>query len=251
MKCFHRPVALSFVLLLFLFSATIVKAEGVNKQQVKQKLSIIFGGIDANKINLIDSELKDFYIMQYAGDYGLVSKDGKHYLSGDAWNLDARKNLTEDLRKSYNINSLEKISADMPVSFKAKNEKGFVWVFTDIDCFYCRKLHSEITALNDLGVTVHYLSFPRSGSDQQVDWQKAIDVWCSKDQLSAMTASKQGKSVSGTAKVSNCSPEIAQQYEAGRSIGVRGTPAIVLANGRLISGYMPAERLAQEAISNQ
>ena len=40
-------------------------------------------------------------------------------------------------------------------------ELGFVQVFTDVDCGYCRKLH-EMAQINDLGIEVT-LAYPVSG----------------------------------------------------------------------------------------
>ena len=45
----------------------------------------------------------------------------------------------------------------------AENIKATITVFTDIDCGYCRKLHQEVPALNDMGVAVRYLAYPRAG----------------------------------------------------------------------------------------
>lgn len=254
---FRTSVCLLFVGLVFSphsWHAEAIADETIDKTSLQKKLAAIFGGgrryIEADEIQLIDSEVKGFYIMQYAGKYGLVSKDGKHYLSGDVWNIDEGENLTDEFRQRFNLTQLHNIDDNLPISFKAKKPKSSIWVFTDIDCGYCRRLHSEILELNTLGVTVHYLSFPRSGNKSQVDWQKARDVWCARDPQSAMTASKQGRDVSGVPKVRDCQPKIAQQYELGRKLGVRATPTIVLANGRIVAGYMPAKQLSSQAIAN-
>ncbi len=50
------------------------------------------------------------------------------------------------------------------IQYAAKGEqKAVIDVFTDIDCGYCRKLHGEMDELNELGITVNYYGFPRSG----------------------------------------------------------------------------------------
>lgn len=249
-----KIIAVLFLSISSLVTVSMVNAETVSKQQLKEKLSTIFGGsergIQASHIKLLDSEVKGFYIMQFANQYGLVSKDGKHYLSGDVWNIDEVKNLTEALRQEYNLSQLNHLEGVKPISFKAKNPKSSIWVFTDIDCFYCRKLHNEMAEINNLGITVNYFSFPRSGNQTAIDWKKAQQVWCSKDRQGAMTASKQGKDITDTPKMAGCNPQIEEQYEVARQLGIRGTPAIILANGQMVSGYLPASQLALEAIAN-
>ena len=49
------------------------------------------------------------------------------------------------------------------IYMNCKDEKYKVTVFTDTSCGYCRKLHSQMQGYNDLGITVQYLAFPRSG----------------------------------------------------------------------------------------
>src|SRR5207237_9630481 len=48
------------------------------------------------------------------------------------------------------------------VIFGPKDPKYTVTVFTDVDCGYCRKLHSEIADYNRLGVRVRDLMYPRT-----------------------------------------------------------------------------------------
>jgi thiol:disulfide interchange protein DsbC len=38
---------------------------------------------------------------------------------------------------------------------------------------------------------------------------------------------------------------VGEQYELGGRAGVTGTPAIVLEDGSMIRGYVPAQRLAE------
>jgi len=45
-----------------------------------------------------------------------------------------------------------------------------------------------------------------------------------------------------------CDDPVAEQYALGQSIGVQGTPAIVLADGQVIPGYQPAPQLAALAL---
>ena len=45
------------------------------------------------------------------------------------------------------------------IVFRPEEVKHSITVFTDIDCGYCRKLHREISAYNDLGIEVRYMFF--------------------------------------------------------------------------------------------
>jgi thiol:disulfide interchange protein DsbC len=121
------------------------------------------------------------------------------------------------------------------IVFSPKDPKYTVTVFTDVDCGYCRKLHSEMAKYNELGIRVRYVFFPRSGPDTE-SWAKADAVWCSADRNDALTRAKRGEQITAA----NCGQTpVAKDYEMGQDFGVRGTPAIVLANGEMLPGYLP------------
>lgn len=113
-------------------------------------------------------------------------------------------------------------------------------MFTDIDCPYCRKLHDEVPQLNEYGITVNYYAFPRSGPNT-ASFRKYESVWCADDQQAAMDAAKAGRKVADA----SCENPVREQFELGSRVGVTGTPAIVLEDGNMVRGYVPAQRLAE------
>ena len=125
------------------------------------------------------------------------------------------------------------------IIFSPKGEtKGAVYVFTDVDCGYCQKLHQEVPQLNAAGIEVRYLAYPRAGLSTPT-FDKMVSAWCADDRNAAMNALKIGANV--TAK--KCDNPVAAQYQLGAAMGVTGTPAIVLEDGTLIPGYKPAAQL--------
>jgi thiol:disulfide interchange protein DsbC len=129
------------------------------------------------------------------------------------------------------------------VVFAPKEPKTHITVFTDTDCAYCQKLHSEVGELNKLGVEVRYLAFPRQGMGSK-GAKDLASVWCSKDRQAAMNKAKARESIAQA----SCDNPVAQQYQLGQMIGVNGTPAIILENGKMIPGYQPAAQLAKLAL---
>jgi thiol:disulfide interchange protein DsbC len=94
--------------------------------------------------------------------------------------------------------------------------------------------------LNELGITVNYYGFPRSGPGTE-SFRKYVSVWCAEDPQAAMNNAKSG----GAVKPADCANPVAEQYNLGRLVGVTGTPAIVLEDGTLMPGYVPAKTLAR------
>ena len=125
--------------------------------------------------------------------------------------------------------------------FSPKDPKYTITVFTDIDCGYCRRLHSQIAEYNRLGIRVRYLFFPRSGPDTE-SWHKAEAVWCASNRNEALTRAKNGEDI----KSPKCPTDIIKRdYELGQKLAVDGTPAIFLASGEMLPGYAPPAQLAE------
>jgi len=126
------------------------------------------------------------------------------------------------------------------IVYKAENEKAHITVFTDVDCVYCRMLHKEVSQLNDFGVTVRYLAYPRSGIGSE-SYQKMVSVWCSDDPKEWLSEAKLGKKI----PENKCVNPVADQFSLGNEVGVRGTPSIVLGDGTFVPGYLPAVELVK------
>ncbi|MCK9531370.1 MAG: DsbC family protein [Gammaproteobacteria bacterium] len=180
------------------------------------------------------------YEVSYGTQLFYVSADGRFLLQGDLVDLKSRTNLTEGRRSTARLSALEKAEASMIV-YKPKGQtKHTVSVFTDIDCPYCRKLHDGMKEMNDLGIEVRYLAYPRAGAGS-ASWKKAASVWCAKDRNKAMDTAKG----MGDVEPATCDDPVAAHMALGQALGVSGTPALVLEDGRMVPGYMPPERLLQ------
>ena len=169
-----------------------------------------------------------------SGKVVYVSDDGKHLLQGTLIRLEDRANLTESSEAVLRRGILASAGRERRIVFPAKAQKHRVTVFTDIDCGYCRKLHSEIAQINAAGITVEYLFFPRAGINSE-SYDKAVSVWCAKDRNQALTDAKAEKPVPQR----TCANPIAAEFELGQKVGVDGTPALYLDDGTQVGGYLP------------
>lgn len=169
--------------------------------------------------------------------------EGKHFIVGNLYaNRDeGLVNLTEQARNAERAERLAAVPEDERVIFRGEQApKATVQIFTDTTCPYCRKLHQEVPRLNEMGIEVQYLAFPRSGLSSE-GARTLAQVWCADNPSEAMSQAKREEALDNPP---DCDPPIAEQYQLGLELGVQGTPAIVLPDGRLVPGYVPAERLA-------
>jgi thiol:disulfide interchange protein DsbC len=139
------------------------------------------------------------------------------------------------------------IADDRTILFSPSEVKHRVTVFTDIDCTYCRKLHSQMDEYLAAGIEVRYLLYPRNGPSSS-SWGTSENVWCAGDRNSALTAAKLDREFESQ----KCDAStISEHYLLGQQIGLTGTPAIVFDDGTLVSGYLPPASLASRLESMQ
>ncbi|MGD2055225.1 MAG: thioredoxin fold domain-containing protein [Gammaproteobacteria bacterium] len=169
-----------------------------------------------------------------------VTNDGKYLFQGSLIDLATREDISETSRKAIRIAAINKVGEENMIIFPAKDPRHTITVFTDVDCGYCRKLHSQIQQYNDEGITVRYLFYPRSGINTP-SYYTAVSVWCEEDRKKAITDAKLGKQIPRK----DCTNPVKEEYELGQSIGIRGTPAIILEDGDLLPGYIPPGKLAR------
>lgn len=181
------------------------------------------------------------YELVMGADTAYASADGSYLIMGDMYDIASRTNLTEASRQKTRVQALAKMDEREMIIFKPAKVKHTITVFTDVECGYCRKLHGEIAQLNEKGVQVRYLAYPRAGPGTD-DWNKMEAVWCSADRKKAITDAKQGREV----KAQQCSDPVAKQFKLGEQLGVRGTPAIFTNSGEYIGGYLTPDQMVKE-----
>jgi thiol:disulfide interchange protein DsbC len=187
------------------------------------------------------SPVPGVYELTRGSDIAYVTADGKYAFTGDLYDLSTNDNLTEQHRRELRVKALAAFPESEMVIFGPKDPKYTVTVFTDVDCPYCRKLHSQIAQYNQLGVRVRYLLYPRTGP-HTTSWTKAEQVWCSADRNDALTRAKLGQELKSKPCANN---PVARSYALGQDFALEGTPAIVMADGELLPGYVPPDVLVQ------
>jgi thiol:disulfide interchange protein DsbC len=226
--------------LLFGASTLAAEAPAAKSSDPRAVIAQKFPGVKVEDVR--PSRISGMYEVVMGADTAYVSADGKYIIAGDMYEIDSRTNLTEARRVEVRIKTLAKLDERDMIVFKPAVVKHTITVFTDVECAYCRKLHSQIDQLNKLGIQVRYLAYPRAGPGTE-DWQKMEAVWCSKDRKTAITQAKLGQEI----KSPKCgATPVAKQFQLGEDLGVRGTPAIFTTGGEYIGGYLPPEDLAKE-----
>jgi len=220
------------------------------KNRIYARLSEARPDLEAS--NLRPSDMPNLYKIDLNGQLAFVSKDGEFLIAGEMYRVETGRlvNLQEQERRQQEQSFEPKRAAmlaaidkkDMVIYSPEKDVKGHIYVFTDIDCGFCRRLHSQMDEMLDQGIEVRYLAFPRAGPTSG-SAQKLVTTWCSDNPQEMMDRYKKGRRVSTS--VCDVNP-VAEQYMLGQEVGVRGTPAIVLESGQMIPGAVSPDMLVKE-----
>jgi len=191
--------------------------------------------------SVAESPMPGVYEVAAGGQVVYASVKDDFLLIGTMYDTVTRTNIGEQKQNKVMQDKAESAVSSVPVDdliiFSAVGEaKRHVTIFTDMDCGYCRKLHREVPTLNAAGIEVRYMMFPMLTDQSR---PKAISVWCAEDKQTALTQAKLGMDVPPR----DCSNPVDQQFQVGQTIGVRGTPFIVLDDYSIIGGYVPADQL--------
>lgn len=205
---------------------------------IKKALGEFMPGASVDSVK--PTEIKGLYEVITGGNIFYTSEDGRYLLQGQLFDAVAKKNITENKLADVRKIALDKVGEKNMIIFKPALSKHTVSVFTDIDCGYCRKLHSEIDQYMAQGITVRYLFFPRAGKGSD-SYSKAVSVWCAADRQKALTAAKNGESLDSK----TCDNPVDQHMELGEAFGMSGTPMIVTEKGNILPGYVPAAQLTK------
>lgn len=196
---------------------------------------------DIDKVIITPAAINGLYEVAIGSEVLYVSVDGQHLIvNGDLIETKTRENLTDNKRGDFRKKTLATLNESEMVVFAPKEgeAKYTVNVFTDVDCGYCKKFHQGIDKLTAGGVKVRYLAFPRAGAGSKT-YDKMVSVWCAEDRQKAITDAKADRTVPEL----KCDNPVQKEYELGQNIGVSGTPALLLSDGKLIPGYVPPEQL--------
>ena len=195
------------------------------------------------EVSFVDkTPIEGIYQVIIGGQVIYMTRDARYMIDGNLIDLSTRRNYSEEAMSVIRLSQIEKLGEDKMVVYTPKTIKHTITVVTDIDCPYCRRLHNEMDQYMDGGVQVRYIFMPLKG---QGDYRTTVSVWCAKDQNEALDMAKAGAEV----EAKDCDNPIDEHLQISRSLGVRGTPAIILQDGSMLPGYVPADKLITQLAS--
>lgn len=216
----------------------IAHAAQANENEVKKAvgpaLEQLFGpGVKADAVRRAGA--LNLYEVQIGGEILYTDEKATFLFNGDILDVKAKRNLTEERKLKLSQIKFSDLPLDLAVKQVKGNGKRVLVTFEDPNCTYCRKLAKELQGVND--ITIYTYLYPILSPDSA---EKSKNIWCAADRAKAwndlMIDGKQPASA-------NCNHPTDKVVALGRKLNVRGTPAMIFADGSRTPGYMPAAML--------
>jgi thiol:disulfide interchange protein DsbC len=232
-------------------------SQSYSEEQVKQNILSSIQNLDdtVTEIKIEQSPVQGVYwVLLPDNETLLVSADGRFVLGRNvsefkADNLEPVLSQVVELAKAgakKEIINAFKNTEDQQIVYPAfGGKKAEIYVFTDVNCGYCRKFHNDVPELTKAGIEVHYLAGPFFSKDRA----SLERIWCSEDPLKAMDKAKSGQKNSGVEVTEACVQTVTEHIALGQSLGIRGTPALFTKEGEQLGGYVPPKQLISQLIS--
>jgi len=231
-----RRITTRIALLAAALAAGAAAAE-MTAEQAAQYMAASFPNVRVERVT--PTPLEGVYEVVAGGSIYYLTHDGAFLLSGTLYDLKAGADLTERAYAGLRHSVADAARAAAVISYAPEKTRYTVTVFSDVNCGYCRKFHNQMKRVNELGIRVNYLLIPYLGKKSR---RAAISVWCADDRRAALDRAKNG----GAIEQKDCDHPVDRNMRIAETLGVRGTPAFLLADGKLLSGYRTPENLLEE-----
>ena len=198
-----------------------------------------------------DSPVKGMFelLMEKDGRQGLIYIDyaKKHLMQGVMIDLATLQPVTahtqKELPQQKQPAPLDVKTIPLENSIVMGNQGGAkkIYVFTDPDCPFCRKFHSELKTLEKIApdVAIYVMLYPLPMHPGAYDKARAILESKNRDVLDQAF---DGKDVQTPAK-DESKTRIDANIKYGNANGISGTPTFVMPDGKIVVGGKDAETL--------
>lgn len=222
--------------LCILLLTTAVRADSA-ETEIKKSVEAWLGG-KFTVTSVRKTEFLGLYEVVVGNDILYTNDKGTYVILGEVVNIKARRNLTQERAAKLAQIKFSDLPLDLAIKQVKGNGKRVMATFEDPNCTYCKKLAREMQNVTD--VTVYTFLFPILSPDSI---EKSKIIWCAADRAKAWNEYM----LNGTApSAGKCDTSALDKVAAlAQKLNVRGTPAVFLADGSRLPGFMPAPQLEE------
>lgn len=161
-----------------------------------------------------------------------VTKDGAYLITGGNLINKDKQNLTKERYEQANKVDVSKLPLQDAITVKKGTGAKKLYLFTDVDCPYCRKGWEWLKTQTDY--TLYVFLFPLAMHPQAAE--KSVKILCDKDPAGAFDAGHADQGPPG--EKCEAGEKLLEKHKAiAGTVGVNSTPLFITDNGIKMSGF--------------
>lgn len=175
--------------------------------------------------------------VQMGENLAYIDASGRYFMFGRLYDMPQQQDLTEG-----RLAEISRVDvSQFPIADAIKTVKGngsrVLYVFSDPDCPFCKRLESSLRNLTD--VTIYTFLYPLEQLHPDAK-RKANNIWCMPSRSTAWDALMlEGKEPLDA----SCATPVDRTIALGNKLGITGTPTMFSGDGRKRAGAAEAQSI--------
>ncbi len=211
---------------------------------IKKALEQKFPGAEVRGVTR--TQYFGLYEVQFDDRIVYTDAKAKYLVVGAMYDVDSKVNLTEERQRKLNRVNVAQLPLDMAIKKVKGTGERTLYVFSDADCPFCAKLEHELKSVDN--VTIYTFLYPIDSLHPDAARKSRI-IWCAEDRVKAWDSYYETGALPDNK--GDCDNPVAKLAEVGARYKVNATPTLVFADGTIVPGALPAQRLEAELATGE
>ena len=186
--------------------------------------------------------VKGLYEVVMGKKIAYTDKSGRFFMYGSLVDMKTNDDLTAARREELARVDVSKLPPqDAIVRVNGKGRRT-LYVFSDPDCPFCRRLEPELDKLDDVTIRIFLYPLEALHSDAA---RKAEAIWCEGDDKKRGDLWHHAVLRTEEVRTATCDNPLKRNLALGEALGLQGTPTLIAADGRVLPGAAPASNIEE------
>lgn len=175
--------------------------------------------------------------VQMGENIAYIDASARYFMFGRLYDMPQQQDLTEGRLAEINKVDVSQFPIEDAIKTVKGNGSRVLYVFSDPDCPFCKRLESSLRNLTD--VTIYTFLYPLEQLHPDAK-RKANNIWCMPSRSAAWDALMlEGRE----ALNASCATPVERTIALGNKLGISGTPTMFSGDGRKRAGAADAQTI--------
>lgn len=186
--------------------------------------------------------VKGLYEVAMGRKIAYTDRTGRYFMYGSLVDMQTNDDLTAARVAELSRVDVRKLPVQDALVRVNGQGRRTLYVFSDPDCPFCRRLEPELDKLDD--VTIYVFLYPLESLHSDAA-RKAQAIWCEADEKKRLELWHRAVLKTQDVATAECANPLKRNLALGEALGLQGTPTLIAADGRTLPGMVPAAAIEE------